>query len=89
VVDQGPLPALFLREVATHLEKSSVPLSLFLGSDFPISSSNKFKGKQAEAFQTMRDTKGEAQFFYADDVKRYTAMFADNVVVGGVCDLSQ
>lgn len=82
-VEQGPLPALFLREVATHLEKSHVPLSLFLGSDFPISSANKFKGRQAEAFKIMRDTKGEAQFFYSQDVKRYTAMFADNVVVKG------
>ena len=82
-VDQGPLPALFLREVATHLEKSPVPLSLFLGSDYPISSANKFKGRQAEAFQKMRDTKGEAQFFFSEDVMRYTAMFADYVVVEG------
>lgn len=82
-VDEGPLPALFLREVAMHLEKSPVPLGLFLGSDFPISSANKFVGKQTEAFQKMRDTKGEAQFFYSEDVERYTAMFADNVVVLG------
>lgn len=82
-VDQGPLPALFLREVATHLEKSPVPLSLFLGSDFPISSANKFKGRQAEAFQIMRNSNGEPQFFFSEDVKRYTAMFADNVVVKG------
>lgn len=82
-VDQGPLPALFLREVATHLEKSPVPLSLFLGSDYPISSANKFIGKQAESFQKMRDTNGESQFFYSEDVERYTAMFADNVVVKG------
>jgi len=82
-VDEGPLPALYLREVARNLEKSPVPLSLFLGSDFPISAANKFKGFQAEAFQKMRDTNGEAQFFYSADVKRYTAMFTDNVVVDG------
>ena len=80
-VDKGPLPALFLREVATHLEKSEVSLSLFLGSDFPISSANKFKGRQAEAFQKIRDTNGETQYFFAEDVKRYTAMFPDNVMV--------
>jgi hypothetical protein len=82
-IDEGPLPALFLREVATQLEKSPVPLSLFLGSDFPISSANKFEGKQEEAFQNMRNTNGEAQFFFSQDVNRYTAMFADNVVVEG------
>lgn len=82
-VDEGPLPALFLREVARNLEKSPVPLSLFLGSDFPISAANRFKGFQAEAFQKMRDTNGVAQFFYSADVKRYTAMFTDNVVVEG------
>jgi len=80
-VDKGPLPALFLREVATHLEKSPVPLSLFLGSDYPISSANKFKGRQAEAFQKIRESGGDSQFFFAEDVKRYTAMFPDNVVV--------
>lgn len=46
-IDKGPLPALFLRETAALLEKSPIPLSLFLGSDFPISSANKFKGRQA------------------------------------------
>ena len=79
--DQGPLPALYLREVATNLEKSQVPLSLFLGSDYPISSANKFKGRQAQAFQLMRDTNGEAQFFFSGDIQRHTAMFPDYVVV--------
>ncbi|VAW97875.1 hypothetical protein MNBD_GAMMA23-2508 [hydrothermal vent metagenome] len=79
-VDKGPLPALFLRKTASLLEKSPVPLSLFLGSDFPISSSNKFKGRQADFFTKMRQT-GNNQFFYDDDVQRYTAMFPDKVVV--------
>ena len=47
-IDEGPLPALFLRETASLLEKSPIPLSLFLGSDFPISQANKFKGHQAD-----------------------------------------
>lgn len=79
-IEAGPLPALFLREVATHLEKSPVPLSLFLGSDYPISSANKFKGRQAKYFDNIRKT-GKPQFFYADDIKRYTAMFPDTVSV--------
>ena len=50
----GPLPALFLRGVALNLAGTDVPLSLFLGSDFPIEGSNLFTGKQAEAFAAMR-----------------------------------
>lgn len=75
-IEAGPLPALFLREVAKRLEKSPVKLSLFLGSDFPISTANKFEGTQAEAFKKLR-TGGEPQYFYASDIKRHTAMFAD------------
>jgi len=84
-VDKGPLPALFLREVAAYLEKSPVPLSLFLGSDFPISRANQFKGFQAEIFQTMKKTK-QNQYFFDDEVQRYTAMFPDNVVVSACAD---
>ena len=79
-IEAGPLPALFLREVATHLEKNPVPLSVFLGSDFPISSANKLKGRQAKFFEAIRET-GKPQFFYAEDIKRYTAMFPDTVTV--------
>ena len=43
-VEAGPLPALFLREIAKNLERSRFRLSLFLGSDFPISSANQFSG---------------------------------------------
>lgn len=50
----GPLPALFLRGVAAHLAASEVPLGLYLGSDFPIESSNRFQGRQAEEFAAMR-----------------------------------
>lgn len=50
----GPLPALFLRGVAAHLAASEVPLGLYLGSDFPIESSNLFQGQQADEFAAMR-----------------------------------
>jgi hypothetical protein len=83
--DKGPLPALFLREVAAYLEKSPVPLSLFLGSDFPLSRANKFKGFQEEAFQTMKKT-NQNQYFFDNEVNRYTAMFPDNVVVSACAD---
>jgi adenylate cyclase len=75
-VEAGPLPALFLRETALGLEKHSTRLGLFLGSDYPIALSNKFAGKQEEAFKKIRESK-QAEFFYADDTKLYTAMFPD------------
>ncbi len=75
-VEAGPLPALFLRAAATSLEKHPIPLSLFLGSDFPINPSNLFAGRQAEMFKTLKTTQ-EAQFFFAEDTKRHTAMFPD------------
>lgn len=78
--DEGPLPALFLREVAAYLEKSPVPLSLFLGSDFPINTANQFKDQQAEAFSMMKKTQ-KSQYFFDREVQRHTAMFPDNVVV--------
>jgi hypothetical protein len=78
-VEAGPLPALFLREVSKYLEKNPVPLSLFLGSDFPISSVNKFEGKQVVAYSKMKKTK-EAQYFYDVDIKRHIAMYPDYAV---------
>jgi len=75
-VEAGPLPALFLREVSTFIEKSTEPLGLYLGSDFPISKENLFKGTQAEKFKKIKEKK-KPQFFYDDNTKRYTAMFPD------------
>jgi len=75
-VQAGPLPALFLRETAKNLEKTPIRLSLFLGSDFPISPANRFEGMQMEKFTTIRET-GEPQFFFSEDTGRYTAMFSD------------
>lgn len=75
-VQAGPLPALFLREAARSLQKKSVPLGLFLGSDFPISSANRFDKAQNEIFQRIRLDR-KPQHFYAADTKLHTAMFPD------------
>lgn len=80
-VEAGPLPALFLRETANNLEKHPVQLSLYLGSDYPIESSNRFEGVQLEKFRQIR-TDGQPQFFYAADTQRNMAMFPDPAVVG-------
>lgn len=75
-VEAGPLPALFLRGTATYLEKQALPLSLFLGSDYPISSANKFSGRQEEYFTQMKKDK-LPKYFFDEDTKRHTAMFPD------------
>lgn len=81
-VAAGPLPALFLREAATSIQKFRSPLGLFLGSDFPIAQSNKFDSVQAERFRMMRAS-SEPQFFYSPDIKLQVAMFADLAVAPG------
>jgi hypothetical protein len=78
-IDAGPLPALFLRETANSLEKNPIPLSLFLGSDFPINDANRFDGIQKDKFDLMRSTQ-EPQFFYSEETQLYTAMFPDTAV---------
>ena len=78
-LDAGPLPALFLRETAKSMEKSPVRISLFLGSDYPISPDNRFEGLQQEKFQALRQSR-QAQFFYVPDTGLHTAMFADIAV---------
>ena len=75
-VEAGPLPALFLRGIATSIKKGDVPLGLYLGSDFPINNANKFKGKQSELFESIKKDQ-KPQFFYDDEQKLHTAMFAD------------
>ena len=75
-VEAGPLPALFLRGVATSIKKSPVPLGLYLGSDFPVNAANKFVGKQADLFEKIKEDR-KPQFFYEEDQKLHTAMFAD------------
>ena len=81
-MEAGPLPALFLREASMALQKTRLPLGLFLGSDFPIAQSNKFSGTQADHFAELRKT-GEPQFFNANDIGRFTAIFPDLAVAPG------
>lgn len=75
-VEAGPLPALFLRSTSAFIEKSAVPLGLYLGSDFPIVEANLFEGVQAEKFKEIRKDK-KAKFFYDSDTERYIGMFPD------------
>ncbi len=82
-VEAGPLPALFLRGVASSIRKSPVPLGLYLGSDFPINAANKFEGKQATLFKKIKEDR-KPQFFYDEDQKLHTAMFVD-VASAGAC----
>ncbi|WP_346883389.1 DUF3365 domain-containing protein [uncultured Algibacter sp.] len=82
-VEAGPLPALFLRGVATSIRKSPVPLGLYLGSDFPVNAANKFEGKQADLFKKIKEDQ-KPQFFYDDDQKLHTAMFVD-LASAGAC----
>jgi adenylate cyclase len=75
-VDAGPLPALFLRETSSMLQRDVEGLNLFLGSDFPIVSANAFKGLQVDYFKKVRED-GKPQFFQDPSTKLYTAMFPD------------
>lgn len=81
-VEAGPLPALFLREAAASLQRSSVPLDLFLGSDYPIAPSNRFEGKQGAIFERIKETR-QPEYFFEEDSGRYTAMFPDVAAVPG------
>lgn len=75
-VEAGPLPALFLRGVSSSIQKGSVPLGLYLGSDFTINKANKFVGKQAELFAEIRKD-STWKYFFDEDTKLHTAMFPD------------
>jgi len=81
-VDAGPLPALFLRETAKSLEKNPIPLSLFLGSDYPVNPANRFEGLQSDKFKALRQTL-QPQFFFMPDLQMHVAMFVDVAVVEG------
>lgn len=75
-VEAGPLPALFLRSTSAYLSKCQSSLGLFLGSDYPISSANAFKGKQTEYYKQMKEDK-QPKFFFDESSGKYTAMFPD------------
>jgi adenylate cyclase len=82
-VEAGPLPALFLREIAKNMERSRFRLSLFLGSDFPISTANQFSGGQLDNFRRLKASL-QPQFFREPDTGLYTGMFAD-VAISKAC----
>jgi len=77
----GPLPALFLRGVAAELSASDVPLRLFLGSDFPIESSNLFEGPQKAAFASMR-LDSLPKHFIDEATGEHVSMFPDFASAG-------
>lgn len=81
-VAAGPLPALFLRETARNLERSSLQLSLFLGSSHPINAANLFTGQQSDRFAALAAS-GAPQFFYEPATQRQTAMFSDLAIADG------
>lgn len=81
----GPLPALFLRETAARLEQSPIELRLFLGSDLPVRSSNRFTGAQAEAFERVRAS-GEPVVLFAADTGLHTALYPDVAVTKACVD---
>jgi adenylate cyclase len=76
-IQAGPLPALFLREAASSIERSPIPLGLFLGSDYPINPSNHFSGRQATSFEEMKTNGLQPKYFFDQDTGRHTAMFRD------------
>lgn len=82
-IHAGPLPALFLRETASIIEKSDIELGLYLGSDFPISQANQFSGVQKNEFEKIKKN-GEPQFFYDASIERNFGMFPD-YAVGNAC----
>ena len=83
-VNAGPLPALFLRQTARSIERDVLPIGLFLGSNYPIESSNKFSGIQASHFETMINSQQSEHHFYSEDTKLYTSMFTD-IAINASC----
>jgi len=75
-VEEGPLPALLLREVASNIRKTEVPLGLFLGSDYPISPSNMFNSDQMGSYLKVKES-GSPIFFSTGNQGATTAMFPD------------
>lgn len=82
-VDAFPLPAQFLRLTARALESSMVPLGLYLGSDYPINSANKFKGLQSKKYEQLTLTR-QQQYFYEQDTERFYFM-AEDVAMSSAC----
>jgi hypothetical protein len=81
-VESGPLPALFLREVASELQKQDAALALFLGSDQPISSSNAFKGEQIGQFEALKHDR-KPRYFEMPSLQLQVGLYADLAVAPG------
>lgn len=74
-VEQGPLPALFLRATAAHMETLPPLVGLYLGLDAPINKSNLFGAGQMAAFETVKATRAAV---YSDHAQSgFVAMYPD------------
>ncbi len=74
-VEQGPLPALFLRATAAELEAMPPLLGLYLGSDAPINKSNLFAEGQQSTFEQLKRTR---QPVFSEDAQiGFVAMYPD------------
>lgn len=74
-VENGPLPALFLRLTAARLETKPAEVGLYLGSDAPINASNLFGKDQMQVFQGVKTTRKPA--FSTTEDARLVAMYPD------------
>ena len=72
----GLLPAQFLRETASYLEKSPVRLGLYLGSEFPINRANLLEGLQVSKLKEIANSNSDI-FFNMPDEKTYVFMSPD------------
>ena len=76
----GLLPAQFLRETASYLEKSPVRLGLYLGSEFPINRTNLLEGLQVTKLKDIKKSDGDT-FFNIPAEKTYVFMSPDIATV--------
>lgn len=74
-VEQGPLPALFLRATAAHMETLPPQMGLYLGSDAPINKSNLFGDQQMVSFETVKATR--VAVYSQDAQSGFVAMYPD------------
>lgn len=76
----GLLPAQFLRETATYLEKSPVRLGLYLGSEYPINNANLIEGVQSTNFEKIKKDRHDI-FFKMNEEQTYIFMSPDIAAV--------
>jgi len=75
-INAGLLPAQFLRATADYLQRSDIPIGLFLGSDNAINKENNLAGVQLQQFIEMKKDQSE-KFSFMQDIQRYSYMFPD------------